>query len=138
MSNEDLQSFAGRQASCSLTSASEVSVASLAQPMCEQWEISSRFSQKTFGSAFALSIFLKCRWSGRSQGPLFRIYLALFSEERLFFVSEKCFYYSVTETILCFQNTDNVNFYNIMNKDVPEMKANEQENLHLSKLYLST
>lgn len=76
-----------------------------------------------------------CRWSSRSQSPLFRIYLALFSEERLFLISEKCFCYSVTETILCFQNTDNVNFYNIMTKDVPEMKANEQENLHLSKLY---
>lgn len=48
------------------------------------------------------------------------------------------FFYSVTEIILCFQNTDNVNFYNIMTKEVPEVKSNEQGNLHLSKLYLST
>lgn len=45
---------------------------------------------------------------------------------------------SVTEIILCFQNTDNVNFYNILAKEVPEMKSDEQENLHLSKLYLNT
>lgn len=45
---------------------------------------------------------------------------------------------SDTEIILCFQNTDNVNFYNILTKDVPEVKSDEQENLHLSKLYLST
>uniref|UniRef100_A0A8C3J1G6 Carboxypeptidase n=1 Tax=Calidris pygmaea TaxID=425635 RepID=A0A8C3J1G6_9CHAR len=32
------------------------------------------------------------------------------------------------------ENTDNVNFYNIMTKEVPEMKSNEQENLHL-RLY---
>ncbi|XP_069728788.1 retinoid-inducible serine carboxypeptidase [Phaenicophaeus curvirostris] len=31
-------------------------------------------------------------------------------------------------------NTDNVNFYNIMTKDVPQIKSNEQENLHL-RLY---
>jgi len=40
--------------------------------------------------------------------------------------------------ILSFQNTDNVNFYNIMTKEVPEMKADEQENFHLGKLYLSS
>ncbi|PKU36689.1 retinoid-inducible serine carboxypeptidase [Limosa lapponica baueri] len=33
-----------------------------------------------------------------------------------------------------FSNTDNVNFYNIMTKEVPEMTSNEQENLHL-RLY---
>uniref|UniRef100_A0A803XWZ3 Carboxypeptidase n=1 Tax=Meleagris gallopavo TaxID=9103 RepID=A0A803XWZ3_MELGA len=33
------------------------------------------------------------------------------------------------------ENTDNVNFYNIMTKEVPEMKANEQENFHLVRLY---
>ncbi|OXB77029.1 UNVERIFIED_CONTAM: hypothetical protein H355_014851 [Colinus virginianus] len=33
------------------------------------------------------------------------------------------------------ENTDNVNFYNIMTKDVPEMKTNEQENFHLVRLY---
>ncbi|XP_048820877.1 retinoid-inducible serine carboxypeptidase [Lagopus muta] len=33
------------------------------------------------------------------------------------------------------ENTDNVNFYNIMTKEVPEMKATEQENFHLVRLY---
>uniref|UniRef100_A0A8B9FTQ5 Serine carboxypeptidase 1 n=1 Tax=Amazona collaria TaxID=241587 RepID=A0A8B9FTQ5_9PSIT len=33
------------------------------------------------------------------------------------------------------ENTDNVNFYNIMTKEVPEMKSNEQGNLHLTGLY---
>uniref|UniRef100_A0A8V5H5C1 Carboxypeptidase n=1 Tax=Melopsittacus undulatus TaxID=13146 RepID=A0A8V5H5C1_MELUD len=33
------------------------------------------------------------------------------------------------------ENTDNVNFYNIMTKDVPEMKSNEQGNLYLTGLY---
>ncbi|XP_071430035.1 retinoid-inducible serine carboxypeptidase isoform X2 [Pithys albifrons albifrons] len=33
------------------------------------------------------------------------------------------------------ENTDNVNFYNIMTKDVPEVKSDEEENLHLVRLY---
>ncbi|XP_074745260.1 retinoid-inducible serine carboxypeptidase isoform X4 [Strix uralensis] len=33
------------------------------------------------------------------------------------------------------ENTDNVNFYNIMTKEVPEMKSNEQANLPLIGLY---
>lgn len=48
------------------------------------------------------------------------------------------FFVTVLLKLSCFQNTDNVNFYNIMNKEVPEMKSSEQENLHLGKLYLST
>ncbi|XP_048179838.1 retinoid-inducible serine carboxypeptidase [Corvus hawaiiensis] len=33
------------------------------------------------------------------------------------------------------ENTDNVNFYNILTKEVPEVKSDEQENLHLMRLY---
>ncbi|KAM4890139.1 retinoid-inducible serine carboxypeptidase isoform 3-T3 [Sylvia borin] len=33
------------------------------------------------------------------------------------------------------ENTDNVNFYNILTKEVPEVKSDEQENLLLMRLY---